>query len=203
MYTRATFLATLILFILGCSQPKKEVEQQAQKEEVYAPDIIDTSLLNEAKSYCLENDFALDFALLVDLAPHSGNYRMFAINLFTGDTLFKALCTHGHCQKYEGRFAEFSNLPGSNCSSLGKYKIGGKYAGTFGTSFKLYGLEESNSNALYRYVVLHGHPCVPDIDQEDDICTSEGCPTVSPSTLRKLETFIDLHNKPILLWIYS
>ncbi len=66
--------------------------------------------------------------ILVNLKEHSGNCHFFGMNVLKNDTILKGLVTHGHCQKYEGRFAEFSN-----CSSLGKCRIGGKYNGAFGT----------------------------------------------------------------------
>ena len=99
--------------------------------------------------------------------------------------------------------ASFSNVLGSNCSSEGKYIIGNKYSGVFGTAYKLHGLDSTNSNAFSRFVVLHSHSCVPDEEQEDDICASEGCPTVSPITLKILEPYLDNASKPILLWIYK
>ena len=159
--------------------------------------------LEEAHNYCDSLGFSTTFAILIDLTPHSGNFRFFGFNLETKDTLIKGLVAHGHCKSTENRYAQFSNEMGSNCSSLGHYKVGGQYEGSFGLSYKLHGLDTSNSNALNRYVVLHSHACIPDIEREDDICQSEGCPTVSPAVLEKLMPYLDQSNKPILLWIYK
>ena len=109
---------------------------------------------------------------------------------------------HGHCKKQLIE-VEFSNVEGSNCSSEGKYAIGEKYTGKFGTSFKLKGLDSSNNNAYSRYIVLHSHSCVPDEESFLPICPSEGCPTVSPNMLQRLEGLIDNSEKPILIWIYK
>jgi hypothetical protein len=38
--------------------------------------------------------------------------------------------------------------PGCGCTALGKYKIGDKYKGRFGTAYKLLGLDSSNNNAF-------------------------------------------------------
>jgi hypothetical protein len=159
--------------------------------------------LKEADEYCDSLEYNRAFVILINLAPHSGNYRFFAFNLETKDTLFKGLVAHGHCQSTENRFAQFSNELGSNCSSLGHYRVGSQYEGSFGTSYKLYGLDSSNSNALSRYVVLHSHSCIPDEECKDDICLSEGCPTVSPKVLQQLIPYLENSTKPVLLWIYN
>ena len=157
----------------------------------------------EALLYCDSLGYRTDFAILIDLAPHSGNYRIFGFNLENKDTVIKGLVAHGHCQTTENRFAQFSNEVGSNCSSLGHYRVGSKYNGSFGTSYKLHGLDSANSNALSRYIVLHSHSCIPDEEWEDDICQSEGCPTVSPNVLEQLMPYLDNTSKPVLLWIYN
>lgn len=169
--------------------------------EVIQP--LDTATVTMAKQYCDRVGFRTDFAILMDLSTHSGNYRFFGINLETKDTLIKALVAHGHCKVTDHRLPYFSNEKESNCSSLGKYRIGKKYNGAYGTSYKLHGLENTNSNAFDRFVVLHSDLCVPDVAQADDICQSEGCPTVSPNVLQQLIPLLDVSNKPVLLWIYD
>jgi len=159
--------------------------------------------VEEALTYCDSLGYRTDFAILIDLTKHSGNFRFFGLNLETNDTLIKGLVAHGHCQGAESRYAEFSNAVGSNCSSEGHYRVGSKYEGNYGTSYKLYGKDTSNSNAINRYVVLHSHACIPDEEREDDICLSEGCPTVSPNVLAQLMPYLDNSPKPILLWIYE
>ena len=211
MFTkRNSFLYFCTLFavvccIFACTHDTKEANAQSKIDIPiqYVPDQQDTVTLQEAFSYCDLNGFSKEVVILVNLAPHSGNYRLFAINLFTQDTLLKGLVAHGHCKSVEGRYADFSNEIGSNCSSLGRYRIGGNYQGSFGNSYKLIGLDSCNSNAEARYVVLHAHSCIPNQEQEDDICLSEGCPTVSPEVLAELESLIQRASQPVLLWIYN
>ncbi len=162
-----------------------------------------SSIINEALTYCDSLGFRTDFAVLIDLASHSGNIRLFGFNLDTKETLIKGLVAHGHCKSTDNRYAQFSNAISSNCSSLGRYKIGQKYEGKFGTSYKLNGLDSTNSNALNRYIVLHSHACVPLKSQDDDICLSEGCPTVNPAIFAELSAYMDQSDQPILLWIYN
>jgi len=101
----------------------------------------------------------------------------------------------------EGR--KYSNEPGCGCTSLGKYKIGNPYNGRFGLAFKLYGLDETNNNAFKRFVVLHSHGCVPETEVQDEICQSDGCPTVSPQFFQQLKPLINRSPKPVLLWIFE
>ena len=65
------------------------------------------------------------------------------------------------------------------------------------------GLEKTNDNAFKRFVVLHAHECVPETEVKDEICQSDGCPTVSPGFLQYIKPIIDRSKKPVLLWIYE
>ncbi|MEI9913326.1 MAG: murein L,D-transpeptidase catalytic domain-containing protein [Bacteroidota bacterium] len=97
----------------------------------------------------------------------------------------------------------YGNTVGGGCTSLGKYRIGYSYNGKFGLAFKLYGLDKTNDNAFARFVVLHAHDCVPETEVTDDICQSDGCPTVAPGFLQQLKPVIDHSKKPVLLWIFE
>jgi L,D-transpeptidase catalytic domain len=141
---------------------------------------------------------------LIDMEVSSGSKRFFVYNMVEDTVVASGLVTHGRCNELwlEGR--KYSNEVGSGCTSPGRYKIGHKYSGRFGLAYKLHGLDSSNSNAYRRYVVLHGHECVPEAEVEPyPICQSDGCPTVSERFLKTLAGYIDGATKPILLWIYE
>jgi hypothetical protein len=113
------------------------------------------------------------------------------------------LVTHGKGSESETGSLIFSNAPNSNCTSLGKYKIGSSYNGNFGLSYKLMGLDKTNSRALDRAVVLHSYLGVPKEEvYPASICLSEGCPAVSPAFFTQLKAYMDESQEPILLWIY-
>jgi hypothetical protein len=144
-----------------------------------------------------------NYCFLVDMKIPSGKNRFFVYDI-KGDSVAKAgMVTHGSGNAYSSEII-FSNKPGSNCSSIGKYKIGQSYNGKFGLAYKLHGLDTTNSNAYNRFVVLHAHPSVPmhEVDPQK-ICTSWGCPTVSPFFLEQLKFYLNKPGKPILLWIYN
>jgi hypothetical protein len=133
----------------------------------------------------------------------SGQKRFFVYDLLEDTVLAAGLVTHGSGSDKGSADLYFSNTPNSNCTSLGKYKVGKPYTGKFGLAYKLYGLEASNSKAFERAVVLHAHACVPN-DEVDPvtICESWGCPTVAPAFLNVLKGYIDHAEQPVLLWIY-
>jgi hypothetical protein len=85
---------------------------------------------------------------------------------------------------------------------LGKYSIGNYYEGKFGKAYKLYGLDETNSNALTRNIVLHKYYDVPYEEQVNNICNSYGCPMVNKKFYTRLEKIIDNSKKSIVLNIY-
>ncbi len=152
--------------------------------------------------YAKKNGFNSSYAFVVDMKEHSGNKRFYVYDLDKDSVLSSGLVTHGYGNNSE-QAVQFSNVVGSNCSSLGHYKIGKAYNGRFGLAFKLHGLDKTNSNAINRFVVLHSHPCVPDnAVYPSGICMSQGCPTVSPAYLQTLKGYIERSSKPVLLYIF-
>jgi hypothetical protein len=157
-----------------------------------------------AKSYALQNDFSSNYCFFLDMSIHSGRKRFFVYDLDRNLVILSGLVAHGSCKEGFLTDAKFSNVPGCGCSSLGKYKIGEKYRGQYGISYKLYGLENTNSNAFRRAVVLHGFSCIPDEEiYPKVVCNSFGCPMVSTSFFERLAFVIDKSKKPIILWIYN
>ena len=154
------------------------------------------------KTVAKKAHYNTNYCFLVDMKLPSGSNRFFVYDL-KKDTVVKAgLVTHGYGAN--DQTISFSNVSGSNCTSLGKYKIGKPYNGRFGLAYKLYGLDISNSNAFNRFVVLHSHNCVPATEvSPESICMSQGCPTVAPSFLTGLKAYLDNADKPILLYIFN
>jgi hypothetical protein len=155
------------------------------------------------KKYLKNSNCNKDFCFLIDMKIPSGKNRFFVYSLPGDSIITSGLTTHGSGSQTETDALIFSNIEGSYATSIGKYKIGEKYSGKFGTAYKLFGLDKTNSNAYVRAVVLHSHPYVPAQEvYPQPICLSWGCPTVSPSYLKVLEKYIDNSSKPVMLWIY-
>jgi len=156
------------------------------------------------RDYALRKGFSTTYCFLVDMSIHSGRKRFFVYDLETNRVIMSGLVSHGSCNGIFLEQAKFSNAPGGNCTSEGKYKIGEKYRGQYGKSYKMYGLESTNSNAYRRAIVLHAYSCIPDEEIYPRVtCNSSGCAGVSPAFFEKLSSIIDQSNKPIVLWIYK
>lgn len=157
----------------------------------------------QLKTYNQSNDYNSGHCFFIDMKIPSGKKRFFVYDLIKDSVEMAGLVAHGSGSDKGTDELYFSNTPNSNCTSLGRYKIGSSYKGKFGLAFKLYGLDKTNNNAFERSVVLHAHNCVPEDNVSPlPICESWGCPTVSPTFLIALKKYIDNADKPIVLWIY-
>jgi len=157
----------------------------------------------EAKQFVQRKGYNESVCFLIDMSLPSGQNRFYIYDLKKDSLQEAGLVAHGNCFEnwLEGR--KYSNTVGSGCTSLGKYKIGIHYYGKFGYSYKLHGLDNSNNNAFERTVVLHSHSCIPETEVAEEICQSNGCPTVSPGFLEQLKKIINASKKPVMLWIYE
>ncbi|OXA72480.1 hypothetical protein B0A67_08030 [Flavobacterium aquidurense] len=144
-----------------------------------------------------------NIAFFLDMKIESGKNRFFIYDLKHNKLLDKGLVGHGSGSE-TGTYGKlkFSNVKNSNCSSLGKYAIGGSYSGRFGKAYKLYGLGITNSNAFDRNIVLHKYKDVPFEEQLNPICNSLGCPMVNEKFFEVIEKKIDNSKKKIILVMY-
>ena len=144
-----------------------------------------------------------DFVFLVDMKIPSGKNRFFVYDLRIDSIIDRGLVAHGSGSE-TGVYGKlrFSNVPNSLCTSVGKYSIGHSYNGQFGKAYKLHGLEQTNSNAMARNIVLHKYDTMPYDEQAGPICNSFGCPMVSVKFYERLQQLIDASAKPIILEIY-
>lgn len=163
------------------------------------------SLLGKkVNNYAIENGYSTQYGFLVDMSIPSGKKRFFVYDLQTNSVVLAGLVAHGSCNKTFLDHARFSNAANCGCSSLGKYKVGEFYRGKYGKSFRLYGLDNSNSNAYKRAIVIHGYDCVPDREIYPMVlCNSLGCLMVSYNFFDKLSRLIEKSDKPIVLWVYQ
>lgn len=163
-----------------------------------------TTKLAGLKQYAVAHGYNTEIGFLVDMQLPSGKNRFFVCDFSRDTILLSGLVAHG---RGAGNFSYkpfFSNISGSNCTSLGKYRIGQRYQGRFGTSYKLYGLDTSNSRAFQRNVVLHPFAGVPEGETDPlPICNSQGCPMVSPAFFARLQPLLEKTKAPVLLEIYN
>lgn len=199
---KSSILLMLIAFI-GCADGKKKDEAAEVTEKDYS------ATHSEALAFCKEKGMSTDYYFLVDMSVHSGKNRFFVYDFKKGKITDKNLVTHGSCDVYEPnrtkyQKAKFSNRAESHCSSNGKYKVGSRDYSSWGINVKywLHGLEESNSNAKDRIVVLHSWDAVSNFEIYPRFSPlSWGCPAVSDAFMRKLDAKLKQTEKPVLLWI--
>lgn len=162
---------------------------------------------DSAKTYCKQQGLSTDYCVLVDFSIHSGKNRFFVWD-FAKDTIkYESLCCHGYGQKSTGKKPVFSNVEGSYCSSLGRYKTGARSYSNYGINvhYKMYGLDKTNSNAFKRWIVLHSHTPVPHEEIYPNhlpLGWSQGCPVINNDVMQKMDSILKKTKKPLLLWIY-
>lgn len=131
------------------------------------------------------NSSNANFWAVVDFNQPSSVERFYIFNLKEG-TCKSFLVAHG--KNSGGKFADvFSNEVGSNCSSLGIYKTLHTYEGKHGNSLKISGLEDTNSNAEKRSVVIHkADYVVPNFNGTGYAGRSEGCFVFNPEDIEEV-----------------
>jgi len=161
-------------------------------------------LTQKVNNYAVQNDLSTEYCFLVDMSLPSGRNRFFIYDLKKNTITNSGLVSHGSCNETFLARPRFSNESKSGCSSLGKFKVGEFYTGKYGKSFRLYGLDNCNSNAFKRAVVIHGFDCVPDQEIYPRVlCNSLGCVMVSYNFFDKISRIIKKSEKPIVLWVYQ
>jgi len=160
--------------------------------------------VNEVKEQIEKgSNYNTKIAFLVDMRIKSGKNRFFVYDLVNNKVLDQGLVAHGSGSETPIRGElKFSNEPNSNCTSLGRYSIEKGYKGIFGKAYKLNGLDETNSNAFKRAIVLHHYSAVPHDEQEYYISRSHGCPMVNEEFFKRIEKIIDSSKSKIILDIY-
>lgn len=120
---------------------------------------------------------------VVDFTLHSGKPRLFVLDV-VANKVDTYLCSHGIGSEGptdDGYADVFKNKKGSNATSLGIYRCAETYhSSKNGYSMKLDGLEDTNSNARSRYIVMHGANYVSKkfVKKYGRVGRSEGCPAI-------------------------
>jgi hypothetical protein len=97
-----------------------------------------------------------DLVGIADFAQPSWKPRLHFANIEAG-TVRSFLLAHGRGSDpaHSGWLQSFSNLPGSEATSRGAFLTCEWYSGKYGTSIRLKGLDNDNSMALERAIVMH------------------------------------------------
>ena len=165
----------------------------------------------EALEFCQKKKYNEEFCILIDMSIHSGLNRFFVYDFTKKEITHSMLVGHG-CGKSPWSFdfskekPTFSNVDGSHCSSLGKYKIGERAWSDWGINVKyvLHGLEKTNNNAQSRYIVFHSWEKVSDTEiYPDGTPEGWGCPTISNNNMKIIDKLLKKSTKPVLMWMFN
>jgi len=140
-----------------------------------------------------------DIVGVADYGLPSWRPRLHFANLETG-TMRSFLLAHGKGSdpEHDGWLKWFSKVPESEASSRGAYLTCEWYSGKYGTSIRLVGLDEDNSTALERAIVMHSawyaEPAM--IEKWGKLGRSQGCFAMAPEDFN--QALIDLSGGRLL-----
>ena len=124
-----------------------------------------------------------DMVGIVDFAVPSHEPRFHLVDLSNGRITSSMLVAHGRGSDpaNSGWVEKLSNRPGSNASCQGSFVTGDTYVGKHGRSRRVLGLDDENSLAESRGIVIHAASYVGDsmAAAQGRIGRSEGCFAVS------------------------
>jgi len=162
-------------------------------------------------------DAALEFAkrhnmneryfIFIDYSIPSGKPRMFVWDNKKGEVIAKSYVMHGSGGGSTKAKPVFSNRPGSECSSLGRFKVTKERGKTYKRSFRLKGMDTDNVTARRRGLLIHASGLVDRSKGQKylpiDPVSCKGCVTVSRQAMDFLYPFIKDQHKQMLLWSFN
>lgn len=211
------YLFFVVFWMCSCFQEKNRNTIQTVDTPVVAEKKPEANLskikskAEEALKFCDSKNLSKDFCILIDMSLHSGVNRFFVWDFKNNKISKKYLVGHGcgaNAWSKDDSKANpgFSNEDGSHLSSLEKYKLEGRGYSEWGINVKylMHGLEETNSNALKRYIVFHSWNLMSDEEVfPKGSPEGWGCPTVSNKAMKEIDPMIQKSGKPVLMWIYN
>lgn len=125
------------------------------------------------------------YVSIIDFSLNASKKRWFLFDLKTKKVeKFLTSVGRGSDPDGDGNATAFSNVPGSNQSSLGFYKTAETYTGSNGYSMRLDGLSSTNSKARSRAIVVHPAEYVN--ESTPWAGRSEGCPALDPDVSKSV-----------------
>ena len=159
-----------------------------------------------AQRYAQRHRLDEDYCLFIDYGIPSGTPRLFVWSFREQKVVARTYVMHGPGMGSTVEQPVFSNRPGSNCSSLGRFVVTKQHGHKLRRSYRISGLDYSNKTAFDRGLMIHRSTWV------DRNCwrqyiplhapSCRGCVTVSSPGMTYLERLIEHQPKRLLLWSY-
>lgn len=147
------------------------------------------------------------YALFLDYGIPSGTPRLFVWDFQKKRIVTKAYVMHGTGGGSTEAKPQFSNLPGSECSSLGRFMVTKERGTKLKRSFRLKGMDLDNQTSYARGLMIHSSRWV------DTWCwkkyiplhrpSCRGCVTISTNGMSYQWTLVSKEQKPMLLWSFE
>lgn len=138
-----------------------------------------------------------DISILVEFSFPSDQHRFFVVDNKTGEIISASKCAHGAGGGSTADKPVFSNTPGSQCSSLGTYRLlyNDNMQNNGFPCIRIKGLDATNSNAQSRGIVIHEAPIVADdvtlgVPIPVSPLISQGCFAISSETFELLQNLV-------------
>ncbi|MFN7302011.1 MAG: murein L,D-transpeptidase catalytic domain-containing protein [Bacteroidota bacterium] len=199
-------LVFILVFSAACRNgADRKLNQSKQSDSVVQPERV-SALVKKGLTqlpWLKRTGYSQRYILLADLSLPMNEYRLFLVDLEKNKVLLRLVMAHGSGRGSTIEEAVCSNEPGSNCSSLGRYRFGANYNGRWGNSFRLHGLDPGNNRALQRAIVFHYYQYMTDDPESGSLYYSQGCPMVPKSTYLKVKKIVESESQPLVLWIYK
>lgn len=147
-----------------------------------------------------------NYCLFLDYSIPSGKPRLFVWSFQESRVVYSGYAMHGPGKGSTAESPVFSNVPGSNCSSIGRFEVTRKRGQRNRTGYRLNGLEHSNSSAFSRGIMIHSSRWVDYNRWRKYIPLNEksclGCVTVSTRDMNYINRLVGKEEGNLLLWSY-
>ena len=197
----SALILALILVVVGLSLTFGRMWYESEKSNVRIEERAE-----QAFRYARRNRLSTNYCVFVDYGIPSGIPRVFVWSFDERKVVYRGYAMHGPGKGSTARKPVFSNVPGSHCSSLGKFEVTRRHGARNRSGYYLKGLERSNSRAYSRGIMIHGSRWVDNntwrryIPLNGKSCL--GCVTVSRKDMRYIGRIIESEDRHILLWSY-
>ena len=160
----------------------------------------------KALQYAHRKGLNENYCIFLDYGIPSGQPRLFVWSFAEGRVIYSGYAMHGPGKGSTDETPVFSNVPGSKCSSLGRFEMTRDRGRRNRTGFRLRGLEYSNNSAYSRGIMIHSSKWVDRnrwrkyIPLNAKSC--QGCVTVSSRDMAYINRLVGREEGNLLLWSY-
>ncbi|AXE65111.1 hypothetical protein BBF93_13450 [Hyphomonas sp. CACIAM 19H1] len=151
---RTAFRFCALIFLIFSSAGLSAQAKMLDPDGLIRPELLERALA--AMEAHARNGGSTGKLVIVDYGQHSSKKRLHVIDLATGAvSAYRAAHGMGTDKDHDGYLDGFSSLPGSQASSEGTFRFAEEYTGKHGLSFRLDGLDKTNSTSRERAIVVH------------------------------------------------